>query len=199
VLKAVKRLRLLRGDSVLVAGQGPIGLMFTKILSLRGIHVAATDLLESRLRLALAWGARKAFQAGSKRLVDEVRASFPCLDAAVIAVPSEAAAGQAMELVRGSGQVLLFAHTRKGEPGAVDFGSVCQEEKDLIGSYSSDFTLQKEVSRLVFSRRLDVRKLVTHALPLEQTAVAVAIATQSATVSAKLNSLKVVVDQTLAC
>jgi len=196
VLKAVKRLRLLRGDSVLVAGQGPIGLMFTKILSLRGIHVAATDLLESRLKLALEWGARKAFQASSKRLVDEIRASFPCLDAAVIAVPSEAAVTQAVELVRGSGQVLLFAHTRKGEPGAVDFGSVCLEEKDLIGSYSSDFTLQEEVSRLVFSRRLDARKLVTHALPLEQTATAVAIASQPATVSAKADSLKVVVDQT---
>jgi L-iditol 2-dehydrogenase len=49
VLKAVKRLNLLPGDAVLVAGQGPIGLMFTKILQLRGIRVLATDLLESRL------------------------------------------------------------------------------------------------------------------------------------------------------
>src|SRR5471030_2792544 len=58
VLKAVKRLNLLRGDNVLVAGQGPIGLMFTKILQLRGINVLATDLLESRLRLAKKFGAR---------------------------------------------------------------------------------------------------------------------------------------------
>jgi L-iditol 2-dehydrogenase len=79
----------------------------------------------------------------------------------------------------------------------MDFGSVCLEEKDLIGSYSSDFTLQEEVSRLVFSRRLDARKLVTHALPLEQTTKAVAIASQTATASAKVESLKVVVDQTL--
>jgi L-iditol 2-dehydrogenase len=197
VLKGVKRLRLLRGDSVLVAGQGPIGLMFTKILSLRGIHVAATDLLESRLKLAMEWGARKAFQARSKGLMDDIRSAFPCLDAAVIAVPSADAVTQAVELVRGSGQILLFAHTRKGETGALDFGSVCLEEKDLIGSYSSDFTLQEEVSRLVFSRRLDVRKLVTHALPLDQTTTAVALASQPTTASAKMNSLKVIVDQTL--
>src|SRR4051794_636459 len=31
VLKAVKKLPLLRGDTVLVAGQGPIGLMFTRL------------------------------------------------------------------------------------------------------------------------------------------------------------------------
>src|SRR5208282_4782451 len=36
VLKAVRRLSLLRGDAVLVAGQGPIGLMFTRLLQLQG-------------------------------------------------------------------------------------------------------------------------------------------------------------------
>src|SRR4030095_13978878 len=57
VLKAVKRLNLLRGDTVLVAGQGPIGLMFTRLLKLRGIKVFATDLLDSRLQLAKEFGA----------------------------------------------------------------------------------------------------------------------------------------------
>ena len=49
VLKAVKRLALLRGDTVLVAGQGPIGLMFTRLLALQGMQVVATDLLPTRL------------------------------------------------------------------------------------------------------------------------------------------------------
>jgi len=45
VLKAVRRLALLRGDVVLVAGQGPIGLMFTRLLQLEGAQVIAADLL----------------------------------------------------------------------------------------------------------------------------------------------------------
>src|SRR5215472_9838645 len=57
VLKAVNRLSLLRGDTVLVAGQGPIGLMFTRLLALRGMRVVATDLLETRLKLARELGA----------------------------------------------------------------------------------------------------------------------------------------------
>src|SRR5881296_1947693 len=48
VLKAVKRLALLRGDTVLVAGQGPIGLMFTRLLQLAGARVIATDLVPTR-------------------------------------------------------------------------------------------------------------------------------------------------------
>ena len=58
----------------------------------------------------------------------------------------------------------------------LDLASICLDEKDLIGSYSSDFTLQRDVARLVFSRQLDVRRLITHRFPLEQTASAVALA-----------------------
>jgi threonine dehydrogenase-like Zn-dependent dehydrogenase len=53
--------------------------------------------------------------------------------------------------------------------------------------------LQKEVARLVFSRRLDTRRLVTHQFPLEQTAAAVALAAQPTA-----ESLKIMVNHDLA-
>jgi L-iditol 2-dehydrogenase len=197
VLKAVKRLNLLRGDTALVAGQGPIGLLFTRLLKLQGVHVLATDLLESRLQLAKKFGAKWTVQiqnSGSDPQPSTLNPRLP-LDAAIIAVPSDDAVTQALQLVRGGGQVLLFAHTKRAMPvqnskfkiqnsgsqpstlnSQLDLASVCLDEKDLIGSYSSDFTLQDEVARLVFSRRLDVRQLISHRFPLEQTADAVALA-----------------------
>ena len=154
------------------------------------MKIVATDLLESRLQLARQWGATHAFSAGKDTLIDDIRAAVPILDAAVIAVPSDVAVHQATELVRGSAQVLLFAHTRKGVRSQIDLSCICLEEKDLIGSYSADFTLQKEVARLVFSRRLDVRDLVTHTFPLSKTADAIALASEPSA-----GSLKVVVAQ----
>ena len=87
-------------------------------------------------------------------------------------------------------RVLVFAHTKRGEATPLDLATVCVDEKDLIGSYSADFRLQDEVARLVFSRRLDTRRLVTHEFPLEQTAEAVALAAHPTA-----ESLKVVVAQ----
>ncbi len=191
VLKAVRRLPLLRCDTVLVVGQGPIGLMFTRLLKLRGIKVIATDLMNERLALARKWGARHAFRADDPKIAEKIKTAAKNVDAAVIAVPSNAAVAQAMGLVRGSGQVLLFAHTRAGDMAEVDLSRICVEEKDLIGSYSSDFTLQQEVARLVFSRQIDMRKLITHRFPLEKTTDAVALASHPSA-----ESLKVVVDQT---
>jgi L-iditol 2-dehydrogenase len=182
VLKAVKRLGLLSGDTVLVAGQGPIGLMFTRLLKLQGVKVIATDLMASRLRLAKKFGAKWTTSA------DQLSTFDSRLDAAVVTVPSDAVAQQAVQLVRGAGKILLFAHTRRGERLEIDPATVCVDEKDLLGSYSSDFTLQREVARLVFSRRLDVRPLITHHFPLEQTAQAIALASRPIQ-----DSLKVVV------
>ncbi len=233
VLKAVRRLNLLPGDNVLVAGQGPIGLMFTRLLQLAGARVIATDLMASRLRLARKFGAKWTMLASQP---DKVGRAVPCppsdgahgvarpansqlstlnpqqaargLDAAVIAVPSDDVVQQALQLVRGGGQLMLFAHTKRSAPalnphpvelqpllhGAkpstlnfpLDFASICLDEKDLLGSYSSDFTLQREVARLVFSRRLDVRNLISHFFPLEQTADAVRLAARPTEDSLKI-------------
>ena len=63
---------------------------------------------------------------------------------------------QAQHLVRGGGQVLRFAHTRRGTTAAMDLSLICVDERDVLGSYSVDITLQKQVARLVFSKRLAV-------------------------------------------
>ena len=192
VLKAIKRLSLLAGDNVLVAGQGPIGLMFTRLLHLRGMNVLATDLMESRLKLARKFGARwtrrpagAAGPAASDFNFQLSTFNFK-LDSAILAVPSDAALHQAIQSVRGAGQIMLFAHTRRGATTELDLASVCVDEKDLLGSYSSDFTLQTEVARLVFSRKLDVRALITHRFPLAEAAAAVELASKPAPDSLKI-------------
>jgi L-iditol 2-dehydrogenase len=192
VLKGINRLSLMRGDTVLVIGQGPIGLLFTRLLALRGMKVVASDLLAARLKLAREMGARQAFLADEARVKEKIhrltRRRGP--DAAVVAVPSDEAVRQAEELVRGGGKVLLFAHTLRDGGTEVDLSAVCVDEKDLIGSYSSDFTLQNEVARLVFGRKLDVRKLVTHRFSLERVAEAFCLAAHPTE-----ESLKVVITQ----
>ncbi len=181
VLKAVKMLPLLKADVVLVAGQGPIGLMFTRLLHLKGARVIATDLIPERLALAKKLGARVTLNpltAGFEKTVLKATKGLG-LDAAVLAVPSNEAVRQAQNLLRGGGHLLLFAHTKRGDELPIDLSTICVDEKQLLGSYSADFLLQKEVADLVFTRKLDVRKLVTHQFALERTAEAVELAAKA--------------------
>jgi len=177
-LKGVDRLKLRRGERCLVFGQGPIGLLFTQLLRARGANPVGLDLIASRRRLSsklgASWSADPRTPAFEKRLRKETGGRGA--DAAVLAVPSEAALKQALALVRPGGSVLLFAHTRKGEEVRVDAGAVCVDEKTLLGSYSSSVDISDEVARLVFSRRVDVGPLITHRFPLDRVAEAFELA-----------------------
>lgn len=185
VLKAVRRLTLLPRDNVLVIGQGPIGLLFTRLLVLEGMRVAAVDLLKRRARMARTFGAKWTLDSDDYGQLSK-HLSPGNVDAAIVTVPSDEVVSRAQQCVRDGGQVLLFAHTRRGMKTPMDLADVCVDEKDVLGSYSADFTLQKEVARLVFSRRIDVRSLIRDRFPLSSAATAIHLAANPKETSLKI-------------
>jgi L-iditol 2-dehydrogenase len=193
VLRAVKKLALRRGDWVVVFGQGSIGLMFTQICRVYGARVIAADLMESRLAVAKRLGAAAGVNATAADFVEQVRAIIrnpksaqagtpapPAekggADAAVVAVPSARAIEQAFKVTRGGAKILLFAHTRHNDPVTMDAGAICVDERHVLGSYSSSPHLLKETSRLIFQRRINVRALITHRLPIAEIDTAIRLA-----------------------
>jgi L-iditol 2-dehydrogenase len=167
--------------------------MFTRLLQLEGHRVIATDLVDERLEVARIFGAAVTLRGDHPDLASEIQrvTRQQGIDGAIVCAPSDEAVRQAQVVVNGAGKVLLFAHTRRGATTSLDLSNICVDEKDLIGSYSSDLTLQSEVARVIFSRRLNVEALITHRFPLEQTAAAVELAGHPTA-----QSLKVIVDQT---
>lgn len=189
VLKGVQTARVEAGETALVIGQGPIGLLFTQALRERGLQVIATDLFAPRREVAACFGAVA---------VDPNATDVPALcrertegrgaDLAVVAVASTAVIPGALAAVRPAGRVLLFAQTRLGEDAQIDVGQVCMLEKALLGSYSADLDLQPLAAELLFSGRIQVEPLITHRFPLEQISEALGVASHPGP-----ESLKVVV------
>jgi len=187
-LKGVRMADVKEGDTVLVIGQGPIGLLFTQLARLAGAHVVATDLHDYRLEVARELGAQVAL----KPKPEEVRSAVRTLsegrgaDLAIVAVPSTVVVADAFAVLRPAGRVLLFAQTRLDDPLTVDAGAICMQEKALLGSYSSDITLQDEAAELIFSRRIRVAPLITHRFPLNSIADALEIASHPRDKSLKI-------------
>jgi L-iditol 2-dehydrogenase len=189
-LKGVRMASIQPGDTVAVIGQGPIGLLFTRLARVAGARVAATDRLDYRLELSARFGADRAIHPESGDLRGAVAglSEGRGADLAIVAVADTRVVKQAFDAVRPAGKVLLFAQTRLDDPLEVDAGAICMQEKALLGSYSSDITLQEEAAGLIFSRRVDVRPLITHTLPLESIAEAIDLA-----LNPRDRSLKIVV------
>jgi len=180
-LKAVQKAKIGRGHTVLVVGQGPIGLLLLQIARWAGADAIGSDTLEDRLAMSRRLGAVAALDArgdvvGDVRGLTEGRGA----DIVLLAAVGPAAFAQAVEAVRPGGAVVVFAATAPGERVEVDLGALNPLEKDILFSYSSSADIQDLAARLVFERQIDVRSLVTHRFALEESARAVEVASRPA-------------------
>jgi len=189
-LKAIEKARIVAGETVLVIGQGPIGLLLMMLARLAGATVVTSDPMPERRAASSRLGATAAFDPTEGRLADEVRARSQGrgADAVLVAVPLPAAVAEALAAARPGGRVLLFAqndpHLKIEFPAA----AVGVEEKEILGSYSAAVDRQDDSARLVFSKALPVAELITHRFPLQDFEQAWSLAAKP-----RMNSLKVVI------
>ncbi len=180
-LKAVRHAGVQRGESVLVVGQGPIGLLLMQLARWAGADVFASDTMEDRLTLSRRLGAAVAIDAGGD-VLHEVRAltGGRGVDCALLAAVGPAAFAQAAGAARPGGRILVFSATSFGETAEVDLGVLALAEKQILTSYSASVDLQDLAARLVFDREINVRDLVSHRYSLSRAPEAVALAARPA-------------------
>jgi L-iditol 2-dehydrogenase len=168
-LKAVQRAGVERGQTVLVVGQGPIGVLLMQLARWSGARVLVSDTIPERLSLSRELGADVALDA-SGDVASEVRGLTEGrgVDRALVAALGQAPMDQAIAAVRPGGRVLVFAATSPGERAEVDFGALCAAEKEIVTSYSASVDVQDLAARLIFQREIRVRELISHRFFLEE-------------------------------
>jgi L-iditol 2-dehydrogenase len=119
VLKAVKLLNLAADETVLVIGQGPIGMMLAALSRRTGARVLTSDLYPERHAIAAKFGLHEPIDAGREC----GRAHFGRnrgrgADAVILAVGGKALIQTAMDAVRPGGKVMLFAQTQHERPAS---------------------------------------------------------------------------------
>jgi L-iditol 2-dehydrogenase len=168
-MKGMDALHLERGETVLVIGQGPIGIILSVLARKAGATVITSDLYPERLRIAKSLGFEHTIDASQHDAGGFVREQTEGrgADAVILAVASNALIRPAMDAARPGGRVLLFAQTQHGEV-VVDPAAICVDEKALVGSYSASVDLQEESVRFVMNREMDLEQLISHRFPLQE-------------------------------
>ena len=189
--KAIRLLELEPDDTVLVIGQGSIGVLLAALARQTGATVLTSDMHSERHAIAAQYGldhpldARGDVVAACKAMTEGRGA-----DVALVAVGADALIATAMQAIRPGGRVMLFASTQHGT-AAFDPAAVCMDEKTLMGSYSASVAIQQEGIDLVFegyrSGKLDLTKLISHRFGLEDAAEAIDLASHP-----KADSMKIV-------
>jgi L-iditol 2-dehydrogenase len=177
--KAVDMLSLQPDETVLVIGQGSIGVLLAALARRTRAAVLTSDLYPERHAVAAKFGlnhpldARGNVVAAAKAVTDGRGA-----DVALVAVGGNALIQVAMDAIRPGGRVMLFAATQHGE-APFDPAAVCMDEKTLMGSYSASVAIQDEVTSLVLEGHragFDLTQLISHRFSIEDAAAAIELA-----------------------
>jgi len=189
-LKAVRKARVAAGETILVVGQGPIGMLLTLLARNEGATVYTSDPLSGRRAASVRFGAAESFDPTVSDLVVETRKRTHGrgADAVLLAAPNPALVSEALAIARPGGRVLLFAHNDPVLKLEFPAAAVGVDEKEILGSYSASIDEQAESADLVFRHRLPVREVISHRFPLQRIAEALELAAHP-----KHDTLKVVI------
>ena len=146
------------GHTLLVLGSGISGLLNIQLAKLKGANVIATDINEYRLKKAAEFGADGVVNANEDLTINA--------DRVIICTGAMKAVEQAFNCVDKKGKILFFAIPNKNiEIPIVD---VWRNELTITSSYGAAPDDLKEALLLIKNKKIDVKDMITHRLPLER-------------------------------
>ena len=163
VMNGFSRLNITPGDTCVVFGCGPIGLLFAQLARASGARVACVEVKENRMAIARKLGL-DVYAAGpdvKEKLVQKWgrRANF-CIDAAGRQLVT------AIDYAEYKGTILCFAGPKTAEEGW-NFSPIQFKELTIMGSFIINDSMPRAITVLE-SGMLNLDPVVTHVLPLEE-------------------------------
>lgn len=168
-LNGARQVRVAPGDTVVVLGTGPIGLLHVALAKLAGATTILASGRPGRLDAALALGASEAYDLTGEALTREImrRTGGRGADVVIVAVGGLDLANQALEVAAIGGRVNYFAGFPKGSTALMDPNLIHYRELVVTGGSNARRADVVQAVELLSSGALDVGALVTHRFPLD--------------------------------
>jgi L-iditol 2-dehydrogenase len=171
-VNALAHTELQPGETVLILGAGPLGLINACVARALGAgKVILSEINPLRLKQAEAFGCDRLIDPGKEDLAAIVAAETDGLgaDMCVVAAPAAAAQEQAVALVRKRATIVLFASLPKGQSEiTVDSRPIHYGELRVVGTSDSAPHHVEKAVELLASGAVPGKKLATHTLPLDE-------------------------------
>ncbi|MBM4042467.1 MAG: zinc-binding dehydrogenase [Planctomycetes bacterium] len=169
-VRAQRLAKLKDGQSVLVLGCGMSGLLHVKLAHARGACVVASDINANRLAFAQKAGAAATINTAEdvpKRLAAE---AGRLADVVILCTSAMSAVEAAWKCVDQGGTVVVFAVPGPEKPITVPLNDFWRKEITILTSYYCGPPDWEESLQLIASGRIAVDDMITHTLPLSETA-----------------------------
>lgn len=173
VVLGIEKTEIIPGQTVGVVGLGPIGLMFVRLAKLKGARVIAAGRNPIKLKLAKEFG--QADEVINLLEVPDPKQAFldltpenKGLDAVVEAVGLPELWEKVIDLVRKGGTVNLFGGCKSGTTVTLDTRRIHYDGIKIISPFHHTPRHFRESLNLISEGLVDVKKLITHEMPVSR-------------------------------
>lgn len=180
VLRGQEALHIQPGESVLVVGAGPIGMMHVMLAQLRGSGVViVSELITDRAAQAREFGADLVVNPNEQDLaavIDELTNGMG-VDVVIVAAPAPRAQEMAVELAAIGGRINLFGGLPKDHP-TIQLNSNLVHYKELVITGTTACSTQDchRAAVIVNSGQIDLSRLIGVRFPLGEAIQALSVA-----------------------
>jgi L-iditol 2-dehydrogenase len=180
VLNAQHGVNVAAGDTVLVYGAGPMGLLHVLLAAASGAaSVIVADINADRLALAGEIGATSTVNSTAERVTDHVGrvTNGRGVDVVFTATPVPGIVTEALTLLAPFGRLSVFAGLVKGKSEVViDANLIHYRSLHMTGTTGGCNTDYQKALQLIASRNVDVRPIISHVFPMSKLDEAYALA-----------------------
>ncbi|MFM1996190.1 MAG: hypothetical protein RLZZ111_577 [Planctomycetota bacterium] len=179
VVAAQRATRIEPGDTVVIYGAGPMGLLHVMLAATSGAgRIVVADRNPARLNLARDLGAADTVNVAERPVGDWAREHAPGgVDVVIIAVPVPEIQAEALEILAPLGRLCLFAGWPRGTSGvALDTNAIHYKSLLVTGTTGGAPRDYVASLKLIGSGRVDVRRIVSHVYSFADLAKAYAAA-----------------------
>ncbi|MBM4034604.1 MAG: zinc-binding dehydrogenase, partial [Planctomycetes bacterium] len=169
-VRAQQLAKVREGQSVMVLGCGMSGLLHVKLAHALGARIAASDINPNRLAFARRAGAAATIDA-AENVPDRLAAETGRLaDVVILCTSAVSAVEAAWKCVDQGGTVVVFAVPGPDKVAVVPLNDFWRKEITILTSYYCGPPDWEESLQLIASGRIVVDDMITHVLPLRETA-----------------------------
>ncbi len=160
------------GDTVLITGAGPLGVMHACLARARGAKtVLVADVLPARVALAEGFGFDGLLDASSPVFSEQVKAltDGEGADVVVVANSSPVAQQQSLLLAAKGARICFFGGLPQSTPLVeIDSNVLHYREQTLFGAFGASRLHNAHALEMLATGQIPADKIVTHTLPLDR-------------------------------
>jgi len=168
-IRSMKKLEVELGETVLIVGAGPMGIMHLQVARAMGARVFISDPNVVRLEVARRLGASASIDPSKEDLQETIRSETGGIgvDACVVTSPAPAALSSGLSVLAKAGRLNIYTSYMEKMPLPMDANKMHQNESLITGSEGrTEFDFHQAV-KLIGYGMIDVKPLISQVVDYE--------------------------------